>query len=210
MYRHTVAQVMFLAFLGVGPGCAGKRRSLEERAAETFGPGKLLIRLEPADVPARALSLCAGCAFYRATFAVPEGQEHFPPSGQLGTLVVRGETLYAIDEPRDAIDFLSDLHVAVGSEREALDRCLAFAEIVRGKVRSTVPTKPSLFKRYRDQKPEDWETAVAATETGWAVSLTVMLDKCIEKCIRYQVYVGRDGDMRLDSERIVYYYTMYE
>lgn len=210
MYRHTVAQVMLLAFLGAAPGCARKRRSLEERATEAFGAGRVLVRLKPATAPARALSLCEGCSFYSAAFAVPKGKEHFPPTGLLDTLVVRGQKLYAILKPRDVIDFLADLRAPVGTEREALDRCLAFAEIVGGKVRSTVPTKRTLLERYRNQKPEDWETAVAATETGWTVSLTLMLDKCIEKCVRYQVYVGRDGDMRLDSERIVYYYTMYE
>ena len=61
-----------------------------------------------------------------------------------------------------------------------------------------------------DQKPESWKFIISGTELGWKAHVTIMTDKVIEYCLRYELEFTRKGDVSVVKEEDIYAYTLYE
>ena len=159
-------------------------------------------------------SVCPACQFYsvqlRSKWAgepgMPRGIDHH----RLDYLAVGPKHAVAVRTPEDVARFLDRLRIPARDELDALRRAFVFADLVGGKARTGIPARKSLFKRYQNQKQEDWDLKLSATASGWHIALTLMVDPGIDYCVRFRLRLDRTGAVSIADQKLVYTYSMYE
>jgi len=188
----------------------GVPAKIEGMARKAFG--KHFLRVRGRRTPSRNLAeLCPGWEFYATEvgFARPVPRS-VPSINRYHDLAVRGDAAVGLHTPADAAAFLSALRLPVKDEPDALRRGLAFAELTHGTLRSALPKRESILKKFQLQRQADWDITLSAVADGWQVALTVCIDTTIDYCIRYRLRVGKHGAVAVLGRREVYAYSLYE
>jgi hypothetical protein len=171
--------------------------------------GKNVIAARPRNVSPLTNSLCGQYSFYNVTMKNPlfpwAEEETFP----MAVPKAKRKRAFKLSNAKEIAAFLGALETPVGSELEALQRTVVFAELVGRGIQSHMPRRKSLMKEYAQLKSEDWPLVISRTDSGWLIFVTLVIDPApgVESCWRYQLEISKDDGMSVKSEKHIYQYA---
>lgn len=169
--------------------------------------GKYVVKTTARNVTALTNSVCKEYRMYNVTINNPlftwAEEETFPMA------VRKGKRAFKLSNAEEVASFLSALEKPVLSEIEALERTVAFAELIGRSIHSNVPKRKSHMKEYSEIKAEDWPLVISRTDSGWLIFVTLVVnpDQGVESCWRYGLEISKKNGMSVTSEKHVYQYA---
>jgi hypothetical protein len=169
--------------------------------------GKYVARTTPKDVSPLVSRLCEPYRFYNVTISLKHYIAGFGPDQTYP--MAYGKQAFKLSNAEEVATFMTSLNRSVTNELEALEKTLVFAELIGRTIQTHMPKRKSVMKEYANQKAEDWRLVISGTDSGWAVSVTLLKDPepGIENSWRYDLEISKDGQVSVASERLVYQYA---
>ncbi|UCD58197.1 MAG: hypothetical protein JSV16_03535, partial [Candidatus Hydrogenedentota bacterium] len=160
--------------------------------AKNFLDSKIT-QINPREVSRRLQEFCKPYQFFMVGIPVPKEKRTSMTPDVVFYKIASAEDAMPIGDAKEIAAFLTKLNKPISNEEAVLDRVGIFAEMIDATIRTHMPEKKSVINQYMDQKPEDWKLVISGTESGWKADVTLMTDKVIEYCMRYELEFTREG-----------------
>ena len=209
---------IFLAlsvFLNIASFSRGVQNTLKERVEKNYqntiqNYNARIVEIMPIEVMPELKELCKPYRFYRVGIKFPE-KERLPRSPEITyNKIAVAEKIFPVRSAREVSSLFSELKIPVENEVEALQRVFYLAGLIEADVKTSMPSQKSIIKKYQIQDPKNWKLIISELEKGWKVSVTLMTDKVIKYCVRYEFKIAKSGEMSVIRDKNIYSYTLYE
>jgi len=183
--------------------------SLYEETAKTVFSSEIT-QIKPRIVSSKLGEFCKPYKFFLVGIPVPERMRTSMTPAVIFYKIVSADKVFPVNGAKEIAVFLTEFKKPVSEEEDVMVLVSIFAEMLNAKIRTDMPEKKSIIKKYMDQKPENWKFVISKTESGWKSFVTLMIHSDIEYCIRYALEFSREGKISVLNENDIYSYTLYE
>ncbi len=191
-------------------------KTVKDQAVGLYGEqAKRVFNSEVKHIKSKAVSrrlqnFCKPYRFFMVGVPVPEEKRTSMTPDVVFYKMASADDAVLVGNAKEISAFLTKLKKPISNEEDVLERVRIFAEIHDAEIRTHIPKRKSIIKKYMDQKQKNWELVISGTESGWKASVTLMTHSDIEYCIRYEFEFSKNGKMSVLSENDIYAYTFYE
>jgi hypothetical protein len=208
--------VLILGFTTFTLQAAEVSKKVKDQAVSLFGEQAKrhfeseVKQIKPMTISKSLEDFCKSYRFFLVGIPVNEKKVPVGTPGIIFYKMASAGNAFPLNNAQEIAAFLLTLKKPISNEKDVLERVNVFAEMLGATITTHMPKKKSIIKKYMEQKLEDWKLVISGTESGWKAHVTLMTDKAIEYCIRYELEFTRKGNMSVLKEKDIYSYTLYE